>query len=521
MAQQPPPAWSPAPFVSPAGSNIPVNKLRSNTQETNTESPVLRWKVVSAEDQGRSTNKSFSQALGTSEPDARPVTQSNVVRQPIAQSTAQSQSLPNQPRSTFKLNPPRTTTANDAQVTVAAETKSSAQAAITIGERSSVSDPGRRSVSDQGVSLASYSSGSAEANSSSSAASVGVWYDRKAGANESKSSAVQRTRFQEAGLQEAGLQETGDVMPSPAPSILQLPPASTGESAPTLDPQVVPELGLQQEIPSPFPKSKSPELEIEDSPSDASEPPPMSRRDNQDLAPKPPSRPNRSSVDCDSIRQLAKDQQDISKIRVDSSPNFVEGYKGKNQRVNTKEAFLNSAESRTWYDYDGMVIAEGKLVDIERGMAIIEREDGSRVSSLLRKLSDADNAYISQAWGVPVTCSIEDRSFPRRDFLETTMTFKASGSCHKPLYFEEVQLERYGHEWGPIAQPVLSSAHFFGNIAFLPYKMGIHPMNECQYALGYYRPGSCAPWTVGPVPISLRGAWMQAKVVTGAAIALP
>lgn len=511
MAQQPPPAWSPAPFVNPTGSNIPANKLRSNTPEATAESPVLRWKVVSPEDHGRSTDKSFSQALGTSDKDARPVTQSNVVRQPMAQSTAQSQSMPNQPRSTFKLNPPRTTTAKDAQVTFAAETKSPAQAAITIDEPGSISDQGRRSVSDQGVSLASYNAGSGEANPSSSLATVGVWYDRKAGSTDSKSSAVQRTRFQ----------ETGDVMPSPAPSILQLPPASLGNSAPTLDPQTAPELSLQQEIPSPFPKSKSPELEIEESPSDATEPPPMSRRDNQDPAPKPPSRPNRSSVDCDSIRQLAKDQQDISKIRVDSSPNFVEGYKGKNQRVNTKEAFLNSAEIRTWYDYDGMVIAEGKLVDIERGMAVIEREDGSRASSLLRKLSDADNAYISQAWGVPVTCSIEDRSFPRRDFLETTMTFKASGSCHKPLYFEEVQLERYGHEWGPIAQPVLSSAHFFGNIAILPYKMGIHPMNECQYALGYYRPGSCAPWTVGPVPISLRGAWMQAKVVTGAAIALP
>lgn len=511
MAQQPPPAWSPAPFVNPTGSNIPVNKLRSNTPEASVESPVLRWKVVSPEDQGRSSDKSFSQALGTSDKDARSVTQSNVVRQPMAQSTAQSPSMPNQPRSTFNLNPPRTTTANDVQVKFASETKPSAQAAITIGERGLVGDQGRRSVSEQGVSLASHSSGSIEANPASSSASVGVWYDRKAGANESKPSAVQRTRFQ----------ETGDVMPSPAPSILQLPPASPGNSAPTLDPQAVPELSLQQEIPSPFPKSKSPELEIEDSPSDASEPPPMSRRDNQDLAPKPPSRPNRSSVDCDSIRQLAKDQQDISKIRVDSSPNFVEGYKGKNQRVNTKEAFVNSAEIRTWHDYDGVVIAEGKLVDIERGMAMIEREDGSRASCLLRKLSDADNAYISQAWGVPVTCSIEDRSFPRRDFLETTMTFKASGSCHKPLYFEEVQLERYGHEWGPIAQPVLSSAHFFGNIAFLPYKMGIHPMNECQYALGYYRPGSCAPWTVGPVPISLRGAWMQAKVVTGAAIALP
>jgi hypothetical protein len=202
MAQQPPPAWSPAPFVDPTGSNIPVNKLRSNTPEASVESPVLRWKVVSPEDQGRSSDKSFSQALGTSDKDARSVTQSNVVRQPMAQSP----SMPNQPRSTFNLNPPRTTTANDVQVKFASDTKSSAQAAIRIGERGLVGDQERRSVSEQGVSLASHGSGSIEANPASSSASVGVWYDRKAGANESKSSAVQRTRFHSQRLQESKLQ---------------------------------------------------------------------------------------------------------------------------------------------------------------------------------------------------------------------------------------------------------------------------------------------------------------------------
>ena len=99
------------------------------------------------------------------------------------------------------------------------------------------------------------------------------------------------------------------------------------------------------------------------------------------------------------------------------------------------------------------------------------------------------------------------------------MTWKASGLCHKPLYFEEVNLERYGQTAGPFAQPVLSTAHFFVNIAVLPYKMGIHPPTECQYALGYYRPGNCAPWIIPPVPISLRGALFQAGAV-GAGIAL-
>ena len=72
-----------------------------------------------------------------------------------------------------------------------------------------------------------------------------------------------------------------------------------------------------------------------------------------------------------------------------------------------------------------------------------------------------------------------------------------------------------------LVQPVLSGAHFFTSIAFLPYKMGINPPHECQYALGYYRPGNCAPWLVPPVPLSLRGAAVQAGAVAGVSAIIP
>jgi hypothetical protein len=102
-----------------------------------------------------------------------------------------------------------------------------------------------------------------------------------------------------------------------------------------------------------------------------------------------------------------------------------------------------------------------------------------------------------------------------------TWTWTASALCHKPLYFEEEALERYGHMAGPLAQPALSGAHFFLNIAVLPYKMGINPPNECQYALGYYRPGSCAPWILDPIPLSLRGALFQTTAVAAGITAIP
>ncbi len=65
---------------------------------------------------------------------------------------------------------------------------------------------------------------------------------------------------------------------------------------------------------------------------------------------------------------------------------------------------------------------------------------------------------------------------------------------HRPLYFEQPNLERYGmgtHRW---LQPAASSAHFFTSVALVPYKtLTQHPL-EHVYTLGYDRPGNCAAW---------------------------
>ena len=135
---------------------------------------------------------------------------------------------------------------------------------------------------------------------------------------------------------------------------------------------------------------------------------------------------------------------------------------------------------------------------------------GEKVELAFNELSDDDVCFVTAWWSLPSECSLADEAFQPRNWLASTLTWKASALCHKPLYFEEVALERYGHSVGPIKQPFVSGAHFFGSLAALPYQMGIHPPNECQYALGYYRPGSCAPWLVPPFPVSLRGALAEA-----------
>jgi hypothetical protein len=122
----------------------------------------------------------------------------------------------------------------------------------------------------------------------------------------------------------------------------------------------------------------------------------------------------------------------------------------------------------------------------------------------------------------PFECSVDDGMWHAgRCWPQVTYLWKASALCHKPLYFEDEQLERYGHSWPPCVQPFVSGAHFFTTLPVLPYCMGVEPPTECIYALGHYRPGNCAPYMCDPIPISARGALFQAGAVVGAAAALP
>jgi hypothetical protein len=122
----------------------------------------------------------------------------------------------------------------------------------------------------------------------------------------------------------------------------------------------------------------------------------------------------------------------------------------------------------------------------------------------------------------PYECSIDDGSmYPGRCWPQTTYMWKASALCHKPLYFENESLERYGHSWGPYVQPLVSGAHFFSRLPILPYEMGLEPPNECIYALGHYRPGSCAPYMIDPIPFTWRAALFEAGAVVGTAALLP
>jgi hypothetical protein len=125
----------------------------------------------------------------------------------------------------------------------------------------------------------------------------------------------------------------------------------------------------------------------------------------------------------------------------------------------------------------------------------------------------------------PRSCRLAYGSVPLHEATPERMPkeylWTASGLCHKPLYFEQRNLERYGHATGCWTQPVLSAAHFFSTLPVLPYRMGLRPPHECVYALGHYRPGNCAPYLIPAVPFTVRAGLMQAGAVTGTAAVLP
>ncbi len=223
---------------------------------------------------------------------------------------------------------------------------------------------------------------------------------------------------------------------------------------------------------------------------------------------------------CEDAR-AAWQRDSISKISLDITPNVKPDAESPEEEESTRVKRLARAPVRTWRDEQGQVLGTGRVTNIKRGKLLILNANNEVEKISFDRLSEDDLCFLTSWWGVPMECKLTDEQFAGRNWLPQTLTWKASGLCHKPLYFEEVQLERYGHTAGPIRQPLLSGAHFFVNLFTVPYQAGINPPWECRYSLGYYRPGSCAPWLMPPVPLSIRGGLWQAGAVLGGVYLIP
>ncbi|MDG1874456.1 MAG: hypothetical protein P8J27_11135 [Mariniblastus sp.] len=96
----------------------------------------------------------------------------------------------------------------------------------------------------------------------------------------------------------------------------------------------------------------------------------------------------------------------------------------------------------------------------------------------------------------------------QNEFVPSSKSWLAPNFVHRPLYFEDAQLERYGNRTR--FQLVRSGLHFFATIPVLPYRMGADAPWECQYTYGNDRPGDCVPYDVYRRPLDKKGLISQA-----------
>jgi hypothetical protein len=227
-----------------------------------------------------------------------------------------------------------------------------------------------------------------------------------------------------------------------------------------------------------------------------------------------------NDVNCTAFRNSLLSSS-LRQISLDITPRFQPDKTTEENEAERQNA-LNLLELRSWKSRTGELLATGRMSDYQSGSVIIVNETGGEVARLpWHQLGEDELCYINAWWRLPSECTLGGLRTAERHWMPSTFAWHASGLCHKPLYFEDVQLERYGHTTGPYTQPFISSAHFFLNIATLPYHMAINPPHECQYALGYYRPGNCAPWMLQPIPLSLRGGLAEAGVIVGGVFLIP
>ncbi|MEQ8847754.1 MAG: hypothetical protein RIC11_08400 [Botrimarina sp.] len=115
---------------------------------------------------------------------------------------------------------------------------------------------------------------------------------------------------------------------------------------------------------------------------------------------------------------------------------------------------------------------------------------------------------------------------PIARFGPSGFAWAAPAVYHRPLLFEQPNLERYGHhhalcEHDHLTPSAISAAHFFGALPAVPYWVGAYGPCEHQYTLGAYRPGSCNPHQLVLPRPSLRGLAVQAAATTGAVFLVP
>lgn len=165
-------------------------------------------------------------------------------------------------------------------------------------------------------------------------------------------------------------------------------------------------------------------------------------------------------------------------------------------------------------------VQEAAPVDDEGGLKASRRlktDIRSIQPSLSYALKNIDKSQLPEDYD-----DVLDRGqYVARTPTPAVLQWAPSNFWHYPLYFEDPALERYGHTYSPLVQPFASTGRFATQLVGLPYQMALHPICEKQYALGYYRPGECAPKKMYQIPFNEEATVVQAAAVAGLILIIP
>jgi hypothetical protein len=126
-----------------------------------------------------------------------------------------------------------------------------------------------------------------------------------------------------------------------------------------------------------------------------------------------------------------------------------------------------------------------------------------------------------EALPCPEFIDLPSTGMVQRVYADSHIFWEASNLHHNPLYFEDPALERYGHTHNCVVQPLVSMGRFGVQLIGLPYQLALHPVHECQYTLGWFRPGECVPYQYYLPPWNTKAALTAAAAYTGLIYVIP
>lgn len=132
----------------------------------------------------------------------------------------------------------------------------------------------------------------------------------------------------------------------------------------------------------------------------------------------------------------------------------------------------------------------------------VESEAGFKAR--LRKKAGRDLEF-------PLPCAV-NQAYEVRAFPHQTEFTVPEYTCYGRLYFEQLNMERYGWDLGALSL-LLSPAIFYADVATLPYHLATDPCRKCECSAGYCLPGDPVPLLLYLPEFSATGVAAEAATV--------